>query len=174
MTKVKKINKKIMARVLEKAALETLTVISENPGIEAGHLLQRLGNNQEYKCFYNLIYRLSKKGFIEKRKGDGRLRLSITPLGTELIELEDPKTDGVWKIVVFDIKEKHKKVRNFLRAQLKRLHFKKWQNSIWVSPFVLPAEVEEEFQALSQKYFIRLIKTKDINRTDDLEKLFKK
>jgi len=54
--------------------------------------------------------------------------------------------------VIFDIPEKHKYVRNVLRAKLKQLHFKKWQNSIWVSPYALDGQIEEDFKELGKKF----------------------
>jgi len=78
----------------------------------------------------------------------------------------------VWKIIIFDIPEKQKHIRVVLRAKLKALHFKKWQNSIWISPFALDEEIETELKEIGKKFFVRLIKTKEINITEDLEKLF--
>ena len=66
----------------------------------------------------------------------------------------------------------NKLTRQVLREKLKQLHFKKWQNSIWASPYALDPEIEAEFKELGEKFFIRLIKTSDINNTGDLEKLF--
>jgi hypothetical protein len=60
-----------------------------------------------------------------------------------------------------------------LRGKLKQLFFKKWQNSIWVSPYILPEDIEEELRSLGQKFFIRLIKTSDINIVEDLKNMFK-
>ena len=73
---------------------------------------------------------------------------------------------------MFDIPESKRPVRNFLRQKLHALHFKKWQNSIWVSPYTLDPELEAELLNLAAKYFIRLIKTTDINYDKDLRKLF--
>jgi phenylacetic acid degradation operon negative regulatory protein len=83
-----------------------------------------------------------------------------------------PKKDGVWKLVIFDIPEKHKYVRTVLRAKLKQLHFKKWQNSIWASPYEMDAEIEAELNDLGKKFFVRLIKTTQINHPETLEKMF--
>ena len=98
--------------------------------------------------------------------------VSITEEGRKMLSRARPDRDGVWKLVIFDIPEKQKYVRTVLRAKLKSLHFKKWQNSIWVSPYKLDEEIENELKQLSKKFFIRLIKTTDINETADLEKLF--
>jgi phenylacetic acid degradation operon negative regulatory protein len=93
-------------------------------------------------------------------------------LGTQLIHKVRPKKDGIWKIIIFDIPESKRAVRNTLRSKLNSLGFKKWQNSIWISPYALDPTIEEELNQLATKLFIRLIKTTDINYTEDLEKLF--
>jgi len=161
-----------MSRNLEPTTLKTLKAIESSPGIAVARLFDHFSRAKSYKCFYNLIYRLAENGYLEKKTTNKGLCVWATKAGLELLALQHPKKDGVWKLVIFDIKEKKKKVRNILRSQLKRLLFKKWQNSIWISPYVLPKEVEDEFNEISQKYFVRLIKTTNINRTDDLDKLF--
>jgi DNA-binding transcriptional regulator PaaX len=120
------------------------------------------------KDFYNYIFRLQQQELI-KKAGDSE---RITEEGKKLLQRLMPERDGVWKLVIFDIPEKHKYVRRVLRAKLKQLHFKKWQNSIWVSPYALDKEIEEEFEGLGKKFFVRLIKTTQINQTEDLDKLF--
>lgn len=66
-----------------------------------------------------LIYRLTDKG-LDKA------------LWTKLI-LDKEKWDGKWRLVIFDIPEKRRTVREVLRARLKELGFKRWQQSLWVS-----------------------------------------
>jgi hypothetical protein len=63
-------------------------------------------------------------------------------------------------------------VRNVIRSKFVSLGFKKWQNSIWISPYTIAPEIEAEINDLAKHFFIRLIKTTDINVTDDLERLF--
>ena len=121
------------------------------------------------KDFYNYVFRLHRQGLAEKI--DNKVR--ITEDGKKLLARLVPQKDGVWKLVIFDIPEKHKYVRVVLRAKLKQLHFKKWQNSIWISPYALDKEIEEELNGLAEKFFVRLIKTTDINRTEDLDSMFK-
>jgi hypothetical protein len=97
---------------------------------------------------------------------------TLSKEGNKTFLKHNPVKDGVWKIIVFDIPESKRFIRNFIRARLKSLGFKKWQNSIWVSPFVLDEDLEKELEELASKIFIRLIKTTDINYTKDLEKMF--
>jgi len=120
------------------------------------------------KDFYNYLFRLEQQEFISKTGNN----IGLTPEGRKLLQRLQPSKDGVWKLVIFDIPEKQKYVRTVLRAKLKTLHFKKWQNSIWVTPFALDEEIEAELKSLGKKFFVRLIKSSDINVTDDLEKLF--
>lgn len=48
--------------------------------------------------------------------------------------------DGTWRIVLFDIPEKDRKIRGVLRRQLAAAHFGYLQNSVWVSPDPLDFE----------------------------------
>ncbi len=162
-----------MARIFNLQTLKILKTVSQAPGIPASELYTPFSRSQAYKSFYNTIYRLIKQRFLERKENNKGMCLWISEEGTKLIVRFHPEKDGVWKLVIFDIPEKQKYVRVVLRAKLKALHFKKWQNSIWVSPYALDAEIEEELKELGKKFFVRLIKTKEINVTDDLEQMFK-
>lgn len=43
--------------------------------------------------------------------------------------------DGKWRIVILDIPESNKKVRDALRYILKKAHFSLLKNSVWISPY---------------------------------------
>lgn len=120
------------------------------------------------KKVYDTVFRLTGQGLTELAND----RYSISEDGKILIHTIDKKRDGVWKIILFDIPETKRQVRNVLRSKLTSLGFKKWQNSIWISPFTLAPEIEDELNQLAKHFFIRLMKTTDINVTDDLEKMF--
>ncbi len=120
------------------------------------------------KSVYDTLYRLEQQGLVAKVKDS----YQTTSEGAKLIHNFFPSRDGVWKMIVFDIPESKRPVRNFLRQKLTALGFKRWQNSIWVSPYSLDPELETELLQLAQKYFVRLIKTTDINYDKDLKKLF--
>ncbi|TSC96669.1 MAG: phenylacetic acid degradation operon negative regulatory protein [Candidatus Berkelbacteria bacterium Licking1014_2] len=73
-------------------------------------------------------------GYIDKN-------LKICPRGIEKINLIVPKInqsekwDGRWCLVTFDIPEKMKSDREKLRRILKKLHFGRLQDSVWISPY---------------------------------------
>ncbi len=85
-------------------------------------------------CLGNLI----KKGLVIKN-GDGKLFLS--PKGElKLLKYQEElkpkrKWDKKWRIVIFDIWEKNRKKRDFLRTELKEFGFIKLQNSVWLTPY---------------------------------------
>ena len=149
-----------------------LLEVDSRPGITLQELHTGRYPAKLYKEIYNTAFRLAELELVTKQKGGKGLGLTITPEGKKILQRHAPKKDGVWKLVIFDIPEKQKYVRVVLRAKLKALHFKKWQNSIWVSPYALDEEIENELKELGKKFFVRLIKTKEINITTDLEKLF--
>ena len=161
-----------MSRPYHPLTITVLSLLLEQGELTYAKLHQLCARDKPYKFFYNIMYRLQSEGLVAQAKKDGKLAAEITKEGRQLLARSRPQRDHVWKLVIFDIPEKHKYVRNVLRAKLKALHFKKWQNSIWASPFALDEEIEKELDLLSKKFFVRLIKTTQINESGDLEKLF--
>lgn len=160
-----------MARKLNTQSLKILEYILETGAKEIRQIFRAINTTEDYKDFYNNVYRLVNLELLQKSNTDKKV-FELTQEGLKTLQRLKPKKDGIWKIVIFDIPEKHKYIRSVLRAKLKALGFKKWQNSIWVSPYLLDNEIEQEMLELSKKFFVRLIKTKEINNTTDLEKMF--
>ena len=90
------------------------------------------------------ISRLKERGLIEfvTRKGKtfarlteaGESRLQQYQLGD--VEIKRPRRWGKkWHVVIFDIKEMKRRVRNQLRAELVHFAFHRLQQSVWVSPY---------------------------------------
>ncbi|MBI2327574.1 CRISPR-associated endonuclease Cas2 [Candidatus Curtissbacteria bacterium] len=84
------------------------------------------------------IARLRKGGLVEKIIDEDRVVLKLTDAGRDWLlrnKLEDQMEhwDGVWRLVIFDIPERHTRVRDTLRRRLKEWGFNKWQKSVWAS-----------------------------------------
>lgn len=157
-----------MARTLSTLSVSLLNFIQKNSGATFHEINSAHSSAKTQKSVYDTLFRLTTAGLLKV----SRKRYTITEEGREVIHTKKQVKDGIWKIVIFDIAESDRYVRNFLRQRLKLLGFQKWQNSIWVSPYALDESIEKEFADLAKRYFIRLIKTKDINFTSDLLKLF--
>ncbi len=161
-----------MPRTHTEHTITILAEIHQNPGVTAKELFKNFSKLLNYKDFYNVLFRLTEQGMLEKKKVYGELSLTVTPDGDRLLSRKRPKRDGVWKLVIFDIPEAQQQVRSVLRAKLKALGFKKWQNSTWVSPYALDRDIKGELDQLAQKFFIRYLEISYVNRTDDLEAMF--
>ncbi len=84
-------------------------------------------------------HRLIRQGLM---KWEGR-RLRLTEKGERRIQeltlreqLKKPKRwDGKWRVLVFDIPERRKKLRQWIRYTLKDIGFVRLQDSVWVYPY---------------------------------------
>lgn len=78
------------------------------------------------------IKRLREGGLVEKNINEGKVILKLTSLGRDYVGKEE-EWDGKFRIVIWDIPENKRKIRDLFRRRLKDWGFKQWQNSVWVS-----------------------------------------
>ena len=99
---------------------------------------------QERSNFKERIRYLKKSGMITSFIEGKEKYLELTPKGLHRIntlQLDNlmvnrpNKWDSKWRVVIFDIPEKHKEARNILRKRLIKLGFEKVQESVYVYPF---------------------------------------
>jgi len=106
----------------------------------------------ERQRFYNLISKLKREGLIE-----GNRKLKITRYGKEKIlksrnvaEVKvikyKPEKDDATKIIIFDIPERERYKRNWLRTSLLQLGFKLLQKSVWIGKVKIPEEFIEDLK----------------------------
>ncbi|MDP4020492.1 MAG: hypothetical protein Q8P58_00400 [Candidatus Adlerbacteria bacterium] len=90
------------------------------------------------------VSRLKHKGLVEFRFEEGKQRLRLTAKGKRLTSsiwserfvLKKPKHwDGKWRLVIFDIAEKRRSIRDKIRHLVFRLGFLRLQDSVWVYPY---------------------------------------
>ncbi len=90
------------------------------------------------------VYRLKHKGLVEFRVENGKKRLRLTQKGEKEMQsvwndsfalMVPKKWDGKWRLVIFDIPEKRRSIRDKMRALVSRLGFLKLQDSVWVYPY---------------------------------------
>lgn len=83
------------------------------------------------------IVRLKENGLIAQEKiEEGEMVLKLTDEGrmSLLLIKEDEKTwDGRFRVVIFDIPEQKRLVRDLFRRNLKKWGFKNLQKSVWIS-----------------------------------------
>jgi DNA-binding PadR family transcriptional regulator len=118
----------------------------------------------ERQKFYSLLHHLQKEGFVEKHKNKEKRNSfwKITLKGKKkLKEIKEkqnnilPKTkyeaqkDNEFKIIIFDIPEKDRRKRNWLRQNLLALEFSPLQKSVWGGNTKLPEDFLKELKELS-------------------------
>lgn len=88
--------------------------------------------------------RLMGQGLLTKRDKGGYPYLHLTKKGErELLRYKlkrsardkNKKWDRKWRVIIFDIREERKKVRDLLRYELKQFGFMRLQHSVWVYPY---------------------------------------
>ena len=161
-----------MSRNLSDVSLEILMTLSKSGPRKVELFYQQFKGRHQNKSVYNTIYRLVHQGLVEPTKLDNEIAISLTDTGELAVSTNFPEKDGTWKLIIYDIPESKRKVRNVLRAKLEQMGFKKWQSSIWISPYKLDDRIEKELKELGQKFFVRLIRVASINIENDLSKLF--
>lgn len=99
-----------------------------------------------------------KTGVIDRVVKEGQPYLKLTLRGknklTEhfpLIKFQKGKWDQKWRVVLFDIEEKSRKVRNLFRRKLLELGFGLLQKSVYISPFSIEKEMREFIEAIGLK-----------------------
>lgn len=111
--------------------------------------LWRLWTGEDFKSFNfsRTVSKILSIKEIEKVEKNGRVFYKLTSKGLEglseripVLKLAKRPWDGYWRIVIFDIEEKRKILREKLRSKLLSLGFGMWQKSVYVTPH----DIEEE------------------------------
>lgn len=112
--------------------------------------------------FLQIVNRSLKTGDIEKIIKNGEIYLRLTSMGKTKVYRDfsilnlTKKWNEHWVVVIFDISEKSKAVRERLRNKLKSLGFGMLQKSIWLSPLAIGENMREVIQStgLSKDVFV--------------------
>ena len=101
------------------------------------------------------------------RKEHTHAERNAAPIQKEL------KWDGKWRIVLFDVPEQKRPVRDYLRGVLKRHGFIEFQRSMWVWPYRLPGFISKLLADPQMRKYTRSITTYDIDYDEDLRRKFR-
>lgn len=118
--------------------------------------------------FGAMIYKLEKDGLMIKTKTESGNAFKITANGKSKIDILRGKRDqmlrtvypyekhGNLMIVAFDIPEREKKKRNWLRMVLINFGFKMLQKSVWVGKVKMPAEFIRDLKELELSHYVEI------------------
>ncbi|PIP58202.1 MAG: hypothetical protein COX02_01565 [Candidatus Vogelbacteria bacterium CG22_combo_CG10-13_8_21_14_all_37_9] len=100
---------------------------------------KRSQNQQKYYISKKIKDLIKKDLLVIDKNGN----VSITATGENFLAKETKKEninnkadwDGKWRVIIFDIKERERRKRDYFRIELQESGFIKLQNSVWISPF---------------------------------------
>lgn len=91
----------------------------------------------------NALSRLARKGDVKFVEKNGKRYAQITETGRANLQMQTMKMsaasprrwDQRWRVVLFDIPEKKRAVRNALRRHMRLVGFYRLQDSAWIYPY---------------------------------------
>ena len=96
----------------------------------------------------SLLVRLRREGLVARRKREGKDVWILTKRGAGRLKRDVvapvPASDGISRLVIFDIPERERRKRDAIRAELIACNFTRLQKSVWMGSNPLP----EDFIAL--------------------------
>lgn len=131
--------------------------------------IERDYKNKRKNNLQSLLYQLKKQGFIKKEDRKRGGLWIITLAGKKQLEklkqteklpklFYKKEIDDGLNIVIFDIPEKYKTKRNWLRRCLLELEFIMLQKSVWTGKNKLPEEFLKDLEELKIIEFIHIFK----------------
>lgn len=108
------------------------------------------GSDYQPQSFSQIVSRMIKREEIELKREKNKNTLKIKEKGIKEMERLIPlwrnrnwRWDKKWRLLIFDIEEKRRIIRDLLRKKIKELGFVLWQKSVYVSPFPVDKEINQ-------------------------------
>ncbi len=130
----------------------------------------------------NAIKNLYKNKMVDiKENRDGTMAVVLTSSGKnkaltyDLENIKIPimkKWDKKWRVILFDIPEKHKRARRALSQTLKNIGCLQFQKSVFVHPFECRNEVDFVIEFFSMRPYVRFIIADSVDNELDLKRRF--
>jgi len=131
-------------------------------------------NQNAHQSISAILSKLKQEGLV-KRIGSKRHSIwNITPKGKKRLEnninkkREFKKESDILRLVIFDISEKDRKKRNWLRYQLVMLNYKMLQKSVWIGRRSLPENFIHKLHVLNLQNNVHIF---SINQEGTLPKI---
>ncbi|KKP87553.1 MAG: hypothetical protein UR90_C0002G0020 [Parcubacteria group bacterium GW2011_GWC1_35_8] len=120
---------------------------------------RRMLNRQ---VFNNNLYRLKKKGMLDFSNRDIIFNKNTLRRNTLFAKIQAKPAGDTKVMVLFDIPEKKRKIRNWLRLQLKLWDFEMLQQSVWLGKGPLPKDFTIRLDLLGVGKCVKIFKIESI------------
>lgn len=122
-----------------------------------------LGMDKSYRfskqTFSTILWRLQKQGLVSRKSG----RWHVSDKALKLLHGVNfapnaglPPEDGLIRIVIFDIPERDRKKRHWLRSELVLSGYKMLQKSVWIGYRPLPADFLDGIEYMNLRHCIHV------------------
>lgn len=172
----------VILLVLAKTGSATLTQIQSHAEAKS------LGALRSENSFYTAIARLKRRRSVTRigsryeLTNAGELVALKAYVRRELAELEKQRAknekmqierwDGKWRIAFFDVPERKRSIRDYMRNLLRRVGFVEFQRSMWAYPHRVPSFLSRLLSDPQFRSYARLVTTSDIDYDEDLRRRF--
>lgn len=146
-------------------------------------LLKRLDKRQSERELQRLFYYMKRNGVVAFKTDDYEHGLKITPkgrrrlkrVGFEKLAIAKPnKWDHKWRLIFFDIPERHRDARRALTYKLRQLGCVQLQRSIWVHPFPCRPEIETVAETIKVSKYLSYVEATGLDSEEQLINRFPK
>lgn len=110
------------------------------------------------RSFNKNLHRLENKGFIKYDDNNVFINKESLKSHLKFKNIKTSPTGDTRVLVLFDIPEKKKKIRNWIRLQLKLWDFEMIQKSVWMGNGPLPKEFGDHLNLLGVKNCVKVFK----------------
>ena len=156
-------------------------------GMIAPNIFGAVGRSNKRSRFFNkknfneAKHYLKRQNYVKIKKDGRALEMDITEKGmrkvlqgafNDLKVAVSGKWDGIWRIVIFDIPDRHKWARDGFRRKLNEMGFYQMQESVFVMPYPCEEEIEFLVSTFNISSYARLIKAPFFAPDDDVKDYF--
>ncbi|MDP3794832.1 MAG: hypothetical protein Q8R13_02800 [bacterium] len=158
---------------------------SHNP-LRYGRIVKSVGrawndlDRHELKRAIRRLYESQLIGYREHK--DGSTEIVLTKQGRAIglrykldeMTIQKPERwDRKWRVILFDIPEEHKDLRNALREKLQALGCILLQKSVFVHPYECREEIDFVIEIFGARRYVRFIEATTIDNELHLKKKFR-
>lgn len=131
---------------------------------------REFGRKKDWKNFSQLVYYLKHNGYIKIQNLEHKQGVLLTQKGAEKvlriqgkIGQKQKRKDGKWQMVIFDIPERKKALREILRGALRTIGYQRLQDSVWVCPYEAEKETEEAIREYGIDPYVKVFLIEEVD-----------
>lgn len=139
---------------------------------EMAKLRREYQKQKARRNFSQFINYLSEQGYIRIKSLEATKGIILTRKGAKKAlrakrrtKEKQKRKDGHWVMIIFDIPENKRSLRDFLRSALIELGYMPLQKSVWVCPYDVYQETEEAIKTYKVIRYVKLFLIKEVELT---------